>query len=108
MKRGDIVTVALQGSAGKPRPALIIQSDTFAHTPTIVVLPLTSDLTPAPLMRVTIEPTAQNGLRKALLVMINRVTLCSRNQIGSVIGQIDEDAMLQVNRALAVFLGIAG
>lgn len=44
MRRGDLVTVALQGDFGKPRPALIIQSDLFDAHPSLTILPVTSEL----------------------------------------------------------------
>ena len=64
MHRGDLVTVALQGDAGKPRPALVIQADHFTNLPTLVVLPLTSTILDLPLVRVTVEPSAGTGLRQ--------------------------------------------
>ena len=64
MQRGDLITVALQGDAGKPRPALVIQADHFTNLPTLVVLPLTSTILDLPLVRVTVEPSAGTGLRQ--------------------------------------------
>lgn len=109
MRRGDLVTVALRGDAGKPRPALVIQADElFADLPTIVVLPLTSALADLPLTRVTIEPTAANSLRLASQVMVSRPQSCNREQIGQVIGRVDATVMLEVGRKLALLLGLAG
>jgi mRNA interferase MazF len=65
MRRGDLVTVALQGAYGKPRPALVIQSDLFDAHPSVAVLPVTSELRDAPLFRIRVEPDAKNGLRSA-------------------------------------------
>jgi mRNA interferase MazF len=108
MGRGDIVTVALRGNAGKPRPALVIQADElFADLPTIVVLPLTSALADLPLTRVTLEPTAANGLRIASQVMVSRPQSCLREQVGAVIGRADAAVMLEVGRKLALLLGMA-
>jgi len=64
MQRGDLITVALQGDAGKPRPALVIQADHFTNLPTLVALPLTSTILDLPLVRVTVEPSAGTGLRQ--------------------------------------------
>lgn len=104
MKRGDLVTVALQG---KPRPALIIQADAFRETGHVTVLPLTSTLQNAPLVRLLVEPTASNNLQEISQVMIDRCTSLNPKKIGSVFGRIDDVSLLQINRLLAVFLGIA-
>ena len=63
MRRGDLVSIALQGDYGKPRPALVVQSDLFAEHPSVTILPVTSELRDTPLFRVLIEPTETNGLR---------------------------------------------
>ena len=104
MRRGDLVTVALQGDAGKARPALVIQAGHFAALPTVVVLPLTSTLIDAPLMRVTIEGS---GLLQRSQVMVSRPQTVQRNKIGRVIGHVDAATLLEVTRRLAVLLGIA-
>lgn len=70
MRRGDLVTIALQGDLGKPRPALVIQSDLFDEHPSVTVLPVTSELRDTPLFRITIEPNAENGLQKPSQVMV--------------------------------------
>jgi mRNA interferase MazF len=108
MRRGDLVTIALRGDAGKPRPALVVQADElFADLPTIVVLPLTSVLADLPLTRVTVEPTEANGLRAASQVMASRPQSCLREQVGAVIGQADARVMQEVGRKLALLLGLA-
>ena len=107
MKRGDLVTVALQGDLGKPRPALLIQSDLFDAHPSVTILPVTSDLRATPLFRITVNPTPDNGLNQASQVMVDKPQSVARDKIGSVLGHLDDAAMLAVNRALAVFLGLA-
>ena len=107
MKRGDLVTIALQGDFGKPRPALVIQSDQFALTGTVMVLLVSGTLVEAPLIRATIEPTLTNGLRKPSQVMVDKAMTVKRDKVGTVIGQLDAEAMLAVTRALVVFFGIA-
>ncbi len=72
MKRGDIVTVALQGEQGKPHPALIIQADVFSDLPAVTVLPITGTLVDAPLLRVLVEPTPGNGLAKPSQIMADK------------------------------------
>jgi mRNA interferase MazF len=106
MQRGDLVTVALRGDAGKPRPALVIQSDIFADLPTVVVLPLTSALLDLPLVRVTIEPLPATGLQQRSQVMISRPQFVPRVKLGRVIGSVDAATILEVTRRLAVLLGV--
>jgi len=107
LKRGDLVTVALQGDLGKPRPALVIQSDLFDAHPSVTILPVTSDLRATPLFRITVNPTEGNGLSKTSQVMVDKPQSIAREKIGMVLGRMDDEAMLAVNRALAVFLGLA-
>ena len=107
MKRGDVVTVALQGDLGKPRPALLIQSDLFDAHPSVTILPVTSDLRDTRLFRIAVNPTETNGLNKPSQVMVDKPQSVAREKIGAVLGHLDDAAMLAVNRALAVFLGLA-
>ncbi|MDK9725479.1 MAG: type II toxin-antitoxin system PemK/MazF family toxin [Sterolibacteriaceae bacterium MAG5] len=107
-RRGDLVTVAIQGDFGKPRPALVIQSDLFneAH-PTVMLCLLSSDLRDAPLFRLTVAPTAENGLKRESQIQIDKVMTVLRDKLGPPFGRLDDAAMLKVNRALALFMGIA-
>lgn len=107
MKRGDFVTVAMQGDFGKPRPALVIQSDQFDEHATVTILPVTGTLVEAPLLRVTIQPSETNGLKKASQVMIDKSMTVKRDKLGEVFGSASDAAMLEISRCLAVFLGIA-
>jgi mRNA interferase MazF len=107
VKRGDVVTIALSGDYGQPRPALIIQSDLFDAHPSITVLPVTSELREAPLFRIRIEPNDDNGFRKISEVMVDKPHTVARDKIGKRIGHLDDRSMLAINRALAVFLGFA-
>ena len=106
MKRGDLVLIALSGDFGKPRPALVIQSDRFDQTGTVTVLLVSGTLVDAPLIRTMIEPTPANGLRKRSQVMVDKAMFVKRDRIGTTIGRVDADAMLAVTQALAVFQGI--
>jgi len=108
LKRGDIVIVALQGEFGKPRPALIVQSDSFngSHT-TISVLPITSTILPAPLFRITVEPSPTNGLRNVSQVMADKVVTVRRERLGTKIGELEREAMTRVGRSLALWLELA-
>ena len=107
MRRGDLVTVALQGDLGKPRPALVIQSDLFDAHPSVTILPVTGELRNAPLFRIPLNPAEQNGLTKPSQVMVDKPQSVARNKVGLVFGRLDDETMLAVNRALAVFLGFA-
>ncbi len=106
MKRGDLVTIALQGDYGKPRPALIIQSDLFVEHPSVTILPVTGELREAPLLRIRLEPDAINGLQKTSEVMVDKAQSIPRDKVGHVFGHLSEDEMLAVSRSLAVFLGV--
>jgi mRNA interferase MazF len=107
MRRGDLVTVAVQGDFGKPRPALIVQADAFADHATVTVLLVSSALVDAPLLRLAIQPDATNGLRRPSQIMIDKAMTIMRTKLGEAFGRLDGDAMVEVERRLAVFLGIA-
>ncbi len=107
MKRGDFVTIAMQGDFGKPRPALIIQSDLFDALSSATVLPVTSTLVDAPLFRITVEPNTTNGLRKTSQIMVDKTLTVKREKIGQTFGHADDETMLAVTRSLAVFMGFA-
>jgi mRNA interferase MazF len=105
--RGDFVTIAMQGDFGKPRPALVIQADPFREHSTVTVLPVTSTLVGAPLFRITVQPSAENGLQKHSQVMVDKAMTVKRDKIGPAFGHIDANAMVEIERCLAVFFGIA-
>ncbi len=107
MRRGDLVTVALAGDFGKPRPALVIQADSFADAGTVTVLLVSSMLVDAPLLRITVAPTPQNGLVRASQIMVDKAMTVRRERLGPVFGRVDDETLLAVNRALAVFFGLA-
>ncbi|MGZ5016985.1 MAG: type II toxin-antitoxin system PemK/MazF family toxin [Methylobacter sp.] len=101
-----MITIALQSTYGKPRPALIIQSDLFSEHPSVTILPVTSELRGTPLFRIPITPTESNGLHKPSEVMVDKVQTVPREKIGEVFGRMSEEDMLAINRTLAVFLGV--
>ncbi len=107
MRRGDLVTIAVQGDFGKPRPALVIQADQFSEHSTVTVLLITGTLVDAPLLRIAVQPGEQNGLQKTSQVMVDKAMTVKRSKLGAVFGRIDAGTLLQVERCLAVFLGIA-
>jgi mRNA interferase MazF len=109
MQRGDIVTVAAPGAYGKPRPAVVIQGDALnQHEPgsTIVAL-ITSSLQDAPLLRLTITPTPENGLRTVSQVQVNRIVTLPVAKVGQCIGRLSDQQVVELNRLLAVVIGLA-
>jgi mRNA interferase MazF len=106
MKRGDLVPVVLSGAYGKPRPALVIQSDLFQKHPSVTVLPVTSDLRPIQTFRISVEPTGENGLRAASQIMVDKAHTIPRDKAGDPFGVLEPRTLSAVNRALAVFLGL--
>lgn len=107
MRRGDFVTIAMQGDFGKPRPALVIQANQFSEHASATVLPVTSTLVAAPLLRITVQPSTENGLQKPSQVMVDKAITVRRDKLGQAFGRIEADALVEVERCLAVFLGIA-
>lgn len=107
LTRGDLVTVAVAGDFGKPRPALVIQSDRFGSTATVTVLLVSSTLVEAPLVRLTMEASAGNGLLKRSQVMVDKAMTVKRDKLGERLGRVEDDILTAVNRALALFLGFA-
>jgi mRNA interferase MazF len=107
MKRGDLTSVSLPGDYGKPRPALIVQSDIYRHLQSVTVLPLTSNTLSPEACRVTVQPSKENGLRQTSQIMVEKVASISRLKAGPVIGHLSDDDMNAVDRALAIFLGFA-
>ncbi|WP_256582267.1 type II toxin-antitoxin system PemK/MazF family toxin [Pseudomonas sp. MYb185] len=101
------MTVAMAGDFGKPRPALVIQADLFNEHSSITVLPVTSTLIRAPLLRITVQPSVENGLKKPSQVMVDKAMTIKRDKIGPAFGHIDADALVEIERCLALFLGIA-
>lgn len=104
--RGDFVTIAIQGDFGKPRPALVIQADQFDEHATVTVLLVSSTLVDAPLFRITVKPSAGNGLQIPSQVMVDKAMTVKRDKLGEAFGRLDADAMVEVERSLAVLLGV--
>ena len=107
MKRGDLISVSLAGDYGKPRPAIIIQSDDFQHLESVTVVPLTSNVLSMEACRVVLQPTETNGLRETSQVMIDKAGTLPRLKAGPLIGQLSSAEIALVDRALAAFLGFA-
>ncbi len=108
MRRGDLVTVAATGDHGRPRPAVIVQTDAFPEShASVVVCQLTSELVDAHDFRVTIDPGPKNGLRLTSQVMVDKPVTVRRERIGQTIGRLDNQDMARLNAALAFVLGLA-
>lgn len=106
IRRGDVVTVAMPGDYGKPRPALVVQADAFRELESVTVLRLSSDLRDLPLFRITVEPGPGNGLQKRSQIMVDKAATVPRANIGQHIGRADTGTMRAVDTALAGFLGL--
>jgi mRNA interferase MazF len=109
VRRGELWTAAGgKDYAGKPRPVVIVQDDRFDATASVTVCAFTTDPTDAPLIRLMVEPTEHNGLRSACRLMVDKITTVPRTKLGSRVGRLDDEDMLRLNRAIVVFLGLAG
>jgi mRNA interferase MazF len=107
MRRGDLVTVVLPGVYGKPRPALVVQSDKYGDMDSVTFLPLTSEVLAKQVFRITVAPTAENGLREPSQVMADKCITLPLTKVRSVFGRLDESDLGRVDQALAAFLGFA-
>ena len=108
MKRGELWVAAGGGDyTGKPRPVVIVQDDRFEHSNSVTVCALTSDPTDAPLFRVVLTPTSENGLNEACRVMVDKITTVRRERLSRRIGVLSAKDMREIDRAILVFLGIA-
>jgi mRNA interferase MazF len=109
VKRGQIWTVAGESDyAGKPRPAIVLQDDAFDATASITVCPLATQSIDAPLIRLPIEPSGRNGLRATSHVMVDKITTVAKKKLEEHVGRLSDEDMVRVNRAVLVFLGLAG
>lgn len=109
MKRGEIWTVAGgSGYAGKPRPAVIVQDDRFAKTGSVTICAFTTDSTEAPIFRLLVEASDANGLAAACRLMVDKLVTIPRSKVRARIGRLEDEDMVRLNRAMMVFLGLAG
>ena len=109
MKRGEVWTAAGgKDYAGKPRPVVIVQDDRFDATASITICPFTSDPTDAPLLRLVVAPSGLNGLRTTSRLMVDKITTVARDKLGNRMGTLAHEDMVRLNRAILMFLGLAG
>jgi mRNA interferase MazF len=107
VKRGDLITVALSGDYGKPRPAVVIQSDFLPETDSVLVCLLSTMLQAAPLYRLSLPAEEGTGLREPSQVMVDKIMAVRRDRCGAPIGRADDAALLALGRLLAFVIGIA-
>ncbi len=108
MRRGDIWTAAGgKDYAGKARPVVILQDDSFDGTDSTTICAFTTDETDAPLFRLPVEPNERNGLRIPSRLMVDKVTTVPKSKVGTHIGRLDDEDVVRLNQAVLVFLGLA-
>jgi mRNA interferase MazF len=107
MRRGDIWTASGGNDyAGKPRPVVVVQDDSFDSNASITVCAFTTDETDAPLIRLLIEPNGHNGLRLASRLMVDKITTVPKSKLATRIGRLDDQDIVRLNQAILVFLGL--
>jgi mRNA interferase MazF len=109
LKRGEVWTAAAgSGYAGKPRPVAVIQDDRFDATDSVTICAFTTDATEAPLMRLLVEPSPENGLHGPSSLMVDKITTVRRSKLGERIGRLSNEDMVRVDRTVVLLLGLAG
>ena len=106
MTRGELWTVSGAGYAGKPRPAVIVQDDRFDGTESITICVFTTDETDAPLFRLPVTPTAENGLRDVSRLLVDQLTTVHKSRLGKRIGRLNNADMARLDQAILIFLGL--
>jgi mRNA interferase MazF len=105
--RGEICTAAARGPfTGNPRPVVILQDDRFDATASITICPFTTNPVEAPLIRLPIDPSEENGLDQPSQIMVDKVTAVPRSSLGQHLGRLRDDELVALNRSLIVFLGL--
>lgn len=108
MTRGEIYTAAARGPCtGKPRPVVILQDDRFDATASVTVCPFTTNPVEAPLLRLPVDPSEENGLDQASRLMVDRITTVPRSSLGGRLGRLRDEELVALTRSLIVFLGLA-
>jgi mRNA interferase MazF len=107
LKRGDVVVCALSGDYGKPRPAVVVQSDLFNSThASITICPITSHIVAAPLFRLEVASTQENGLKQESQIMVDKLTTLHKDKIQQKIGMISYDLQLELNKAIKLWMSV--
>lgn len=109
MQRGDIYTAAARGAcSGKPRPVVVIQDARFDATASVAVVPFTTSEVEAPLLRIPVQPSETTGLTQTSRLMVDKVTTVPRTNLTNPVGRLSDHDLIRLNRAILVFLGLAG
>ncbi|MGA8249507.1 MAG: type II toxin-antitoxin system PemK/MazF family toxin [Mycobacterium sp.] len=109
MRPGDIYTAAARGAySGKPRPVVIIQDDRFDATASVTVVPFTTSQIEAPLLRLPVQPSDNTGLTQVSHLMVDKLTTIPRTSLTQRVGRLSDSDVVALDRALVVFLGLAG
>ena len=107
MKRGEIWTLAGGGDyTRKPRPVVILRDDHFDTLQSITICPFTTSSVGAPLFRIPVVPTEQNGLEAMSRIMVDKITTVRKVRLGTLVGRLDDEDVIRLNRAMLVFLGL--
>jgi mRNA interferase MazF len=109
VRRGDIYTAATRGAySGKPRPVVVTQDDRFDATASVTVVPFTTSDVEAPLLRIPVQPSDTTGLAETSRLMVDKVTTVPSTSLTRQVGRLSDADLIRLNRALLVFLGLAG
>lgn len=109
MRRGEICIAAAKGPyTGKPRPVVIVQDDRFDSTASVTVCPLTTHLIDAPLIRISVQTAADTGIAQPSQIMVDKVVTMPRENVRETLGRLTDTDLVRLDRALLVFLGLAG
>src|SRR5690348_7960940 len=104
LKKGDIVVCVINGDYGKPRPAVIVQSDLFNPTHgSITICPITLHIIDAPLFRLTIQPQRENGLKQLSQIMVDKIITLQREKIRQKIGVISAELHVHLMKAVQIW-----
>jgi mRNA interferase MazF len=108
LKRGEVWTISGGDYAGKPRPAVVVQDDSFTATYSVTLCPLTTNMADAGLFRLLLQPSHENGLRRPSRLMVDKISTIPRTRVGDRVGRLSDDEMARLSLALITFLGLAG
>lgn len=106
-QRGEIVVCVLSGDYGKPRPAVVVQSDLFNPThASITVCPITTHIVDAPMFRLSVDPSVENGLRASSQIMVDKVSTLKVEKVRQKIGRLTQEQIEELSKALRLWLDL--
>jgi mRNA interferase MazF len=106
VNRGEVITVASGGDYGKPRPAVVIQTDRLTVTDTVLVCLMSSTIIEAPLHRLTLAAGKETGLRVKSQIMADKIMAIRKSRCGPPIGRIDSITLSALGKLLAFVTGV--